>query len=125
MALFSGNDIRGIYPEQLNRETVYRIGCYLPGLLGARDIVLGRDPRLSSQEIFSALSQGIRDAGAELTDIGPCCTPSLYFANAFYGFDGSTEPKLRLVVEADTEEKLERRKQELIALILDNQRENV
>ena len=89
MALFSANDIRGIYPQQLNRETVYRIGYYLPGLLGARDIVLGRDPRLSSQEIFSALSQGIRDAGAEVTDIGPCCTPSLYFANVFYGFDGS------------------------------------
>ena len=89
MALFSANDIRGIYPQQLSRETVYRIGYYLPNLLGARSIVLGRDPRLSSQEIFSALSQGILDAGAEVTDIGPCCTPSLYFANAYYGFDGS------------------------------------
>jgi phosphomannomutase len=89
MELFSANDIRGIYPRQLHRETVYRIGYYLPGLLRARDIVLGRDPRLSSQEIFTTLSQGIRDAGADVTDIGPCCTPCLYFANAYYGFDGS------------------------------------
>ncbi len=36
---------------------------------------------------------------------------------------GSTEPKLRLVVEADTEEKLERRKRELIALILNDKGE--
>jgi phosphomannomutase len=89
VALFSDNDIRGIYPEQLNRETVYRIGYYLPGLLAARNIVLGRDPRLSSQEIFTTLSQGMMDAGAAVTDIGPCCTPSLYFANAYYGFDCS------------------------------------
>jgi phosphomannomutase len=89
MALFSANDIRGIYPRQLNREMVYRIGYYLPGLLGARDIVVGRDPRLSSAEIFTALSEGIRDAGTDITDIGPCCTPSLYFANARYGFCGS------------------------------------
>jgi phosphomannomutase len=37
---------------------------------------------------------------------------------------GSTEPKLRLVVEADTEDKLETRKQELISLILRKQGES-
>jgi phosphomannomutase len=89
MALFSENDIRGIYPDQLDRQTIYRVGYYLPGILSAGDIVVGRDPRLSSEEIFTDLSEGIRDAGCSITDIGPCCTPSLYFANAFYGFGGS------------------------------------
>ncbi len=89
MELFSSNDVKGIYPQQWNRDTVYRIGFYLPELLGAKEILIGRDPRLSSEEIFDALSRGIRDVGADVTDIGPCCTPALYFANAFYGFDGS------------------------------------
>ena len=88
-SVFSSNDIRGIYPQQLNRHTVYRIGYYLPGLLGAASVVVGRDPRLSSEEIFNALSRGIMDGGADVTDIGPCCTPSLYFANAHYGFPAS------------------------------------
>lgn len=89
MSPFSENDIRGIYPEQLNQDLVYRIGYYLPELLEAEDIVVGRDPRLSSEEIFSVLAQGIRDAGSDVVDIGPCCTPSLYFANAYYGFGAS------------------------------------
>jgi len=90
MAPFSANDIRGIHPQQLNRDMIYRIGYHLPGLLEAQDIVVGRDPRLSSEEIFTALGQGIRDAGADVTDIGPCCTPPLYSANTYYGFCGST-----------------------------------
>jgi len=89
MSPFSENDIRGIYPDQLNRDLVYRIGCYLPELLKAEDIVVGRDPRLSSEQIFSALAEGIRDGGADVVDVGACCTPSLYFANAYYGFGAS------------------------------------
>jgi phosphomannomutase len=89
MKLFSENDVRGIYPQQLNRDTVYRIGFYLPRLLETDDVLVGRDPRLSSEEIFDDLSRGIIDGGADVTDIGPCCTPSLYFANAYYGFAAS------------------------------------
>jgi phosphomannomutase len=89
MSPFSENDIRGIYPDQLNRALVYRIGYYLPELLKAEDIVVGRDPRLSSVEIFTTLAEGIRNAGADVVDIGACCTPSLYFANAYYGFGAS------------------------------------
>jgi phosphomannomutase len=87
--LFSTNDIRGIYSQHWNRDTAYRIGFYLPELLAAEDIVIGRDPRLSSEEIFEAVSDGIKDAGADVIDIGPCCTPSLYFANASFGFGAS------------------------------------
>jgi phosphomannomutase len=89
MELFSTNDIRGIYSQHWNRDTAYRIGFYLPELLAAKDIVIGRDPRLSSEEIFEAVSDGIQEAGADVIDIGPCCTPSVYFANANFGFGGS------------------------------------
>lgn len=87
--LFSENDIRGVYPQDWNRETAYRIGFNLPELLRTEEILVGRDPRLSSEEIFEAVSDGIRNAGANVTDIDPCCTPSLYFANAYCVFGGS------------------------------------
>jgi phosphomannomutase len=58
------------------------LDSYLPELLKAEDIVVGREPRLSSEQIFSALAEGIRDGGADVVDVGACCTPSLYFANA-------------------------------------------
>ncbi len=50
---------------------------------------MGRDVRLSSEEIFSALTRGLTEAGCDVEDIGLCDTPAVYFATAFYGLDGS------------------------------------
>ncbi len=88
MSIFKSYDIRGVYGSEWDRQTVYAIGRALPGLLEAREIVVGRDARLSSAEIFDALSSGLRDAGAGVIDIGLCDTPAVYFATASYGFDG-------------------------------------
>lgn len=89
MSIFKSYDIRGIYNREWNGELVYRIGFFLPGLLEARDILVGRDARISSGEVFQHLSHGIRDAGCDVTDIGLCTTPSVYFATARFGFGGS------------------------------------
>jgi phosphomannomutase len=89
MSIFKTYDIRGIYGEEWERETAYRIGRSLPTLLGARDILIGRDARLSSEEIMEALSTGILDSGSDVTDAGLCSTPAVYFSTAFYKFDGS------------------------------------
>ncbi len=89
MGVFKAYDIRGIYNQEWDRELAYRIGFFLPSLLEARRILVGRDARESSAEIFEALGQGIRDAGCDVTDIGLCTTPSLYFATAHFDFGGS------------------------------------
>jgi len=89
MGVFKSYDIRGIYGTEWNAETARRIGLRLPALLDARRIGVGRDARLSSEEIFSALTKGITDAGADVEDIGLCDTPAVYFSTAFYGLDGS------------------------------------
>ncbi|HTP58890.1 MAG TPA: phosphomannomutase/phosphoglucomutase [Spirochaetia bacterium] len=89
MGVFKSYDIRGIYGAEWDADTALRIGLHLPGLLGARGIGVGRDARLSSGEIFAALTKGLTEAGADVTDIGLCDTPAVYFATAFYGLDGS------------------------------------
>ncbi|RKX90861.1 MAG: phosphomannomutase/phosphoglucomutase, partial [Spirochaetes bacterium] len=66
MGIFKANDIRGIYPEELDGERIRRIGYNLPAVLKAEKILVGRDARNSSDEIFDVLSQGIRDAGANV-----------------------------------------------------------
>ena len=89
MSIFKTYDIRGIYGEDWEKETAYRIGRALPTLLGAGDILIGRDARLSSEEIMEALSTGILDSGSDVTDAGLCSTPAIYFSTAFYNFGGS------------------------------------
>ncbi|KKK89164.1 hypothetical protein LCGC14_2735880, partial [marine sediment metagenome] len=59
MSIFKSYDIRGIYNEEWNKELAYRIGFFLPSLLKADEILIGRDIRESSDEIFSYLSKGI------------------------------------------------------------------
>ena len=54
---FGAYDIRGIYPEQVNEELAYRIGRFLPGLIGAEKIAVGRDVRLSGEALQEALEK--------------------------------------------------------------------
>jgi phosphomannomutase len=89
MSIFKSYDIRGIYGKDWDNQDAYRIGVQLPALLGADNILIGRDARESSEEIFAALSRGILEAGCDVTDIGLCDTPAVYFATARYGFGGS------------------------------------
>ena len=88
MGVFKSYDIRGIYNQEWDGDLAYRIGFFLPSLLETDRILVGRDARASSVEVFEALSRGIRDAGCGVTDIGLCSTPSVYFATAHYGFGG-------------------------------------
>ncbi|HEB11391.1 MAG TPA: phosphomannomutase/phosphoglucomutase [Spirochaetales bacterium] len=89
MSVFKVNDIRGLYGKEWDYETAFRIGFYLPGLLAAEKILVGRDARLSSPEVFKALTSGILAAGCSVVDMGACATPALYFATIHYAFKGS------------------------------------
>ena len=87
MSIFKSYDIRGVWGRDWNGRTARAIGRSLPGLLDAREICVGRDARLSSDEVFEAFAGGIREAGCGIADIGRCDTPAVYFATARYGFD--------------------------------------
>jgi len=91
MTIFKAYDIRGIYNRDWNKETAYKIGLCLPELVTKDSFLIGRDARLSSDEIFHALSEGITDAGADVFDAGLATTPMIYFGTSFYQFKGSVQ----------------------------------
>jgi len=91
MKAFKAYDIRGVWNTDFNYDDVYRIGFYLPELLGADTLLIGRDVRISSPEIFDALTTGITDAGANVDSIGLATTPLVYWATAKYGYKASVQ----------------------------------
>ncbi|MBQ7622576.1 MAG: phosphomannomutase/phosphoglucomutase [Bacteroidales bacterium] len=91
MGAFHAYDIRGVYNVDFDKETAYKVGYFLPGLLGASEVLVGRDCRVSSEEIHDNLIRGINDAGADVYDLGLSSTPLVYFGTAFYGFKASVQ----------------------------------
>ena len=49
MGAFHAYDIRGVYNVDFDRDTVYRTGYFIPRLLSADKVLVGRDCRVSSQ----------------------------------------------------------------------------
>ena len=91
MGAFHAYDIRGIYNVDFDKETAYKVGYFLPELLSADKVLVGRDARVSSPEIHEYLLKGITDAGADVYDIGLSTTPMVYFGTANYGFKASVQ----------------------------------
>ena len=74
-----------------DKETAYKVGYFLPELLSADKVLVGRDARVSSPEIHDCLLKGITDAGADVYDVGLSTTPMVYFGTAYYGFKASVQ----------------------------------
>lgn len=91
MGAFHAYDIRGIYNVDFDRETAYKVGYFVPGLLEADRVLVGRDARVSSPEIHEYLVKGILDSGADVYDLGLSSTPMVYFATARHGFKASVQ----------------------------------
>lgn len=91
MKAFKAYDIRGIYNEDFNKDDVYKIGFFLPELLKADNVLVGRDVRNSSDEIFEYLAQGIIDSGANVYNIGISTTPMVYYITAKHKFAASVQ----------------------------------
>ena len=91
MGAFHAYDIRGIYNVDFDKDIAYKVGYYIPQLLEADKVLVGRDARVSSDEIHDYLLKGITDAGADVYDIGRSTTPMVYFGTANYGFKASVQ----------------------------------
>ena len=87
--IFKAYDIRGIFPAELNEDMAYAIGRAYIEFTGAKKVVIGRDMRPHSADLFRGLSKGIMEQGADVIDIGLCSTPQSYFANGTLKADGS------------------------------------
>ena len=91
MGVFKAYDIRGVYNQDFNSETAYKVGFFLPQLLPCEYVVVGRDIRLTSDEIFENLCKGINDAGIDVWNIGLATTPMVYFATVYLKADASVQ----------------------------------
>ncbi len=91
MNAFKAYDIRGIYGIDFTKEDIYKIGYFLPQLLKTTKILIGQDVRVSSDEIYDHLKQGINDAGADVYYAGLTTTPMIYWATAKYNFAASVQ----------------------------------
>ncbi len=91
MGAFHAYDIRGIYNVDFDKYLAYKVGYFIPVLLGADKVLVGRDSRLSSPEIFEYVAKGINDAGADVYDLGLSTTPMVYFGTAVHGFQASVQ----------------------------------
>ena len=91
MGAFHAYDIRGVYNVDFDKDTAYKVGYFLPELLSADKVLVGRDARVSSPEIHEYLLKGITAAGADVYDIGFSTTPMVYFGTANYGFKASVQ----------------------------------
>ena len=81
--IFRGYDIRGIYPTELDEDTVYTIGLGFGSYikeLGKTKCIVGHDNRLSSPSLYKALIQGITETGIDVMALGLCTTPMYYYA---------------------------------------------
>ena len=87
-AIFKAYDIRGIVDETLNDEVAQQIGLAFGAMArqaGCTEAVVGRDGRLSGPRLSSALSDGIRQAGIDVVEIGQVPTPVVYYGTAELG----------------------------------------
>src|SRR5438132_1595230 len=88
LTAFKAYDVRGRIPSELNDDLAYRIGRAYAGFVAPRRVVVGRDIRLSSAQLCTALIRGLTESGVEVHDIGLCGTEGVYFATFDGGFDG-------------------------------------
>lgn len=85
---FKAYDVRGQIPNELNSDVAYRIGRAYAQYLQPKQVVVGYDIRLSSEELCNSLIDGLLDAGVDVINIGRCGTEDIYFATSYLETDG-------------------------------------
>ncbi|HEX5650745.1 MAG TPA: phosphomannomutase CpsG [Steroidobacteraceae bacterium] len=85
---FKAYDLRGRIPSELNEDVAYRVGRAYAEFVKPRKVIVGRDIRLSSEQIGKALEQGLLDSGVDVYDIGLCGTEVVYYATFAREMDG-------------------------------------
>ena len=95
--IFKAYDIRGIYPDQIDEQAIYKISKafykFLVNETGKQKlkIGIGRDMRLSSPSLVKNAIKGLVDSGADVIDFGLASTPVFYYGVGKYECDGGMQ----------------------------------
>jgi phosphomannomutase/phosphoglucomutase len=82
-SIFREYDIRGIVPEQINEFSIKAIASAIARKCSderVNELALGRDGRLSGEDILKLLSKELQSLGINIVNIGIVTSPLLYFA---------------------------------------------
>lgn len=85
---FKAYDVRGIVPSEINPDIAYKVGRAYADEIKPKKVCIGYDIRLSGPELYDALARGLNDGGVDVIHLGMVGTEMVYFATAFYGYDG-------------------------------------
>ncbi|MDD5291423.1 MAG: phosphomannomutase/phosphoglucomutase [Patescibacteria group bacterium] len=77
--IFKSYDIRGIYPDELDEETAFKIGQAYAQITKAETILVGRDMRIGSPELSKAVIEGVLSQGVNVYDTGMISCDGVYF----------------------------------------------
>ncbi len=89
--IFREYDIRGVVDKDLTPDVVRKLGQGFGThmtQLGRRELVVGRDGRLSSKGFEKAVIEGLISTGCHVINIGLCPTPVYYFSIFHLNKDG-------------------------------------
>ena len=102
-SIFRIDEIKGIYPDQLDEEAAWKIGLatakflrsllrgYERGQANAQTLCVSRDMRTHSAPLLRAMVEGMNASGANVIDIGMIDTPQMYFAINHLGTCGGVQ----------------------------------
>ena len=82
-SIFREYDIRGIVPEQINEFSIKAIASAIAKKCSderVNELALGRDGRLSGEDILKLLSIELQSLGINIVNVGIVTSPLLYFA---------------------------------------------
>jgi phosphomannomutase len=89
--IFKAYDIRGVYPTEIDEAGAKAIGTGFAAYLGADEIAVGHDMRISSPSLVAAFIEGVTEQGVDVSDYGMLSTDMMYFAVASGSHSGGAQ----------------------------------
>lgn len=83
--IFRANDIRGLYPQEINRATAFKAGEALANIFADGIVVIAHDARRGAKILTEGLTEGFQRGWKEqkkvhdIKIIGLATTPMFYF----------------------------------------------
>jgi phosphomannomutase len=87
LKIFKDYDIRGTYPDQMNAEVARALAHAIVRKFAPKSVVIGRDMRLSGEEIRDAIVDVFVRLGIDVFDMGLVGTEMMSFAAGSYPYD--------------------------------------
>jgi len=87
LSIFKDYDMRGIYPNQLNGDVAEKIGYGIIQHFHPKTVAIGRDMRLSGEEIKNGLATAFTNQGIDVYDMGLVGTEFMSYVSGTYDYD--------------------------------------